>query len=187
MKNGSGSYGDDCCWIDDVKFPSAHTFTFLPAFELETQFVENEVTLTWQAENPTDDYLIRRNGTPIAMQHETTFTEWLNLGTYNYSVTAVSSEGLQSIPAFATVEIVVLGIDSIENTLRVFPNPVRGCLNISYEQPFGYRLYNSIGQMIWEGESAGNIQMDCHTLAQGMYILFIATEVETYTKKIIVQ
>ena len=187
MKDSSGSYGNDCCWIDDVKFPSAHTFTFLPAFELETQVIENEVTLTWQAENPTDDYLIRRNGTPIVMQHETTFTEWLNLGTYTYSVTAVSSEGMQSIPAFATVEIVVLGIDSIENTLRVFPNPVRGCLNISYEQPFGYRLYNSIGQMIWEGESAGNIQMDCHTLAQGMYILFIATEVETYTKKIIVQ
>ncbi len=187
MKDSGGSYGEDCCWIDDVQFPSTHTFSLLPALELETQVVENEVTLTWQAQNLTDDYLIRRNGTPIAMQHETTFTEWLNLGTYTYSVTAISSEGLQSIPAFATMEITVLGIDSIENTLCVFPNPVRTCLNISYEQPFSYKLFNSIGQKIREGESTGNVQMDCHTLSQGMYILFVATEAETYTKKIIVQ
>ena len=187
MKNGSGNYGDDCCWIDDVQFPSAYTFTFLPVLEMETQVVENKVTLTWEAQNPTDDYLIRRNGTPIAMQHETTLMEWLNLGTYTYSVTAISSEGLQSIPAFSTVEITVLGIDSVENTLRVFPNPVRSYLNISYEEPFSYRLFNSIGQPIWEGESSGDIQMDCHTLSQGMYILLIVTEAETYTKKIIVQ
>ena len=187
MKDSSGSFGEDCCWIDDIQFPSAHTFTFLPELELETRVVENEVTLTWQAQNSTDDYLIRRNGTPIAMQHETTFTEWLNLGTHTYSVTAVSSEGLQSIPAFATVEITVLGIDSIENTLRVFPNPVRNCLNISYEEPFSYRLFNSIGQQIWVGESGGDLQMDCHTLPQGVYILLIATETEEYVKKIIVQ
>lgn len=187
MKNGSGSYGEDCCWIDDVQFPSAYTFTFLPTFELETQVVENEVFLTWPTQNPTDDYLIRRNGTPIALQHETTFTEWLNLGTYTYSVTAVSSEGLQSIPAFASVEITVLGIDSIESILRVFPNPVRSYLSISYDQPFSYKLFNSIGQQLWMGESAGDLQMDCRTLSQGMYILFVATEAETYTKKIIVQ
>jgi hypothetical protein len=187
MKDSSGSYGEDCCWIDDIQFPSAHTFTLLPVLELETQVEENKVTLSWQPQNPTDDYLIRRNGTPIAMQHETTFTEWLNLGTHTYSVTAVSSEGLQSIPAFATVEITVLGVDSIENTLRVFPNPVRGYLNISFEQPFSYRLFNSIGQHIWEGESSGDLQMDCRVLSQGVYILLIATETEDYIKKIIVQ
>ena len=187
MKDSSGSYGDDCCWIDDVQFPSAYMFSLLPALELETRVVENEVTLVWEAQNPTDDYLIRRNGTPIAMQHETTYTEWLNMGTYTYSVTAISSEGLQSIPTFAIVEITALGIDSIENTLHVFPNPVRNYLNISYEQPFSYRLFNNIGQQIWEGESMGNIYMDCSTLSLGVYILFVATEAETYTKKIIVQ
>ena len=187
MKDSSGSYGDDCCWIDDVLFPSAQTFMFLPALELESQVEESKVTLTWQAQNPTDDYLIRRNGTPIAMQHETTFTEWLNLGTHTYSVTAISSEGLQSIPAFATVEITVLGVDSIENTLHVFPNPVHGHLNISYELPFTYKLFNSIGQQIWVGESSGDVHLDCHALSQGVYVLLIATEAKEYTKKIIVQ
>ncbi len=187
IKNGSGSYGDDCCWIDDVQFPSAHTYMFSSALELDAQVVENEVTLTWQAGNPTDDYLIRRNGTPITTQQETTFRELLDLGTYTYSVTAISSEGQQSIPAFATVEITVLGIDSIENTLRLYPNPVRNYLNISYERPFYYRLFNNIGQPIWAGDSSGVIQIDCRTLSQGVYILIIATETETYTKKIIVQ
>ena len=187
MKDSSGSYGEDCCWIDDVQFPSAHTFMLLPALELEVQVEENKVTLTWETQNSTDDYLIRRNGTPIALQHETTYTEWLNLGTYTYSVTAVSSEGLQSIPAFSTVEVSVLGIDSIENTLRIFPNPVCDYLNISYEQPFSYRLFNNIGQQIWEGESRGDVHLDCRTLSQGIYILFIATEAETCTKKIIVK
>ena len=186
MKDSGGSYGEDCCWIDDVQFPTTHTYTFLPMLELEAQVVENEVTLSWQAQNPMDEYLIRRNGTPIAIQQATTFTEWVNLGTYTYSVMAVSSDGLQSIPAFATVEITVLGIDSIENTLHIFPNPVRSYLNISYEQPFSYKLFNSIGQQIWEGESSGDIQMDCRTLSQGIYVLLVATETKDYIKKIIV-
>ena len=186
MKNGSGSYGDDCCWIDDVQFPSTHTVTLLPALELDTQVIENEVTLTWQAQSPTDNYLIRRNGTPITTQHETTFTELLNLGTYTYSVTAISSEGQQSIPAFATVEITILGIDSIETKMRLFPNPVRNWLNISFEQPFSYILFNNIGQQIREGKSEGDVVIDCRTLRQGLYILQIATETQVFTKKIIV-
>ena len=78
---------------------------------------------------------------------------------YTYSVTAVSTSGQQSIPAFATVEITILGIDSLENELRVFPNPIRNYLNISLEQPFRYTIFNSIGQLVREGASAGDAQI----------------------------
>ena len=186
LKNGNGSYGDDCCWIDDIQFPSNHTVTLLPALELNAQVVENEVTLTWQAQNASDNYLIRRNGTPIATQNETTFTELLNLGTYTYSVTTISSDGQQSIPAFATVEITMLGIDSIENKIRLFPNPVHNWLNINFEQPFNFVLYNDLGQRIREGKAEGNAVIDCLTLTKGLYILQIATETQVFTKKIIV-
>ena len=186
MKDSNGSYGDDCCWIDDVLFPSTHTVTLLPALELDTQVTDNEVTLTWQAQNPDDNYLIRRDGMPITTQHETTFTELLNLGSYTYSVTAISSEGQQSIPAFSTVEINILGIDSIENKIRLFPNPVRNWLNINYEQPFSYFLSNDIGQQIKAGKSEGEALIDCRTLPQGIYILQIATKNQVFTKKIIV-
>ena len=187
LKDGNGSYGDDCCWIDDVQFPANHTFTLLPALELDAQVVENEVTLTWQSQNPTDSYIIRRNGTPITTQNETTFTELLNLGTYTYSVTAISNEGQLSIPVFATVEITILGLDSIENKIRLFPNPVRNWLNISLEQPFNYILFNNIGQLIREGKGEGNVVIDCRTLPQGIYILQIATKTQVSTKKIIVE
>ncbi len=186
MKNGNGSYGNDCCWIDDIQFPSTHTVTLLPPLELDAQVNKNEVTLTWQNQNPSDSYLIRRNGMPITTQNETTFSELLNLGTYSYSVTAISSEGQQSIPAFATVEITVLGVDSIESKMRLFPNPVRNWLNISYEQPFNYILFNNIGQQIREGKAEENVVIDCRTLPQGLYILQISTETQVFTKKIIV-
>ena len=187
IKNGSGSYGDDCCWIDDILFPSVNTVSFMPGIELEAQVIENEVTLSWQANHPTDYYHIWRNGVPIATQHETTYTELLNLGTYTYSVMAFNDEGLQSIPAFVTVEITILGIDSIENELRVFPNPVRSWLNISLEQPFCYVFFNNIGQKVVEGNSAGNAQIDCGILPKGLYIMQIATDDHVFVKKIIVQ
>ena len=187
MKNGSGSYGDDCCWIDDVQFPSANTVMLLPSLELEAEVFENEVTLTWQAQDPSDSYVIRRNGLPVATQHETSFTQLLNLGTYTYSVVAVNTDGQQSVPAFATVEITVLGLDSIESELLIFPNPVRNYLNISLEQPFRYAIFNSIGQLVKEGSSLGEAQIECGMLSQGVYILQISTEVQVFKKKIIVE
>ena len=187
MKDGSSSYGDDCCWIDDVQFPASKTFMLLPAFELNVQVFENEVTLSWPEQKPDDNYLIRRNGIPIAMQHDTIFTQLLNLGTYTYSVTAVNSDGEQSVPAFATVEITVLGIDSIENELQVFPNPVRNWLNVSFGQPFRYSLFNNIGMRIKEGQSSGTLRMDCGMLPQGVYILQISADDRVIVKKIIVQ
>lgn len=187
MKDGSSSYGDDCCWIDDVQFPASKTFMLLPAFELNAQVFENEVTLSWPEQKPDDNYLIRRNGIPIAMQHDTIFTQLLNLGTYTYSVTAVNSDGEQSVPAFATVEITVLGIDSIENELQVFPNPVRNWLNVSFGQPFRYSLFNNIGMRIKEGQSSGTLRMDCGMLPQGVYILQISADDRVIVKKIIVQ
>ena len=188
MKNGSGSYGDDCCWIDDILFPSTNTVTFITSIiELEAQVVENEVILTWQANNSTDYYHIRRNGVPISTQQETTFTELLNLGTYTYSVTAFNNQGQQSIPTFATVEITILGIDSVENELKVFPNPIRNWLNISLEQPFHYVLYNNIGQRVVEGNSSGNTQIECGILPKGVYVLHVHTDGKMFIKKIIVQ
>ena len=159
----------------------------LPSLELEAEVFENEVTLTWQAQDPSDSYVIRRNGLPVATQHETSFTQLLNLGTYTYSVVAVNTDGQQSVPAFATVEITVLGLDSIESELLIFPNPVRNYLNISLEQPFRYAIFNSIGQLVKEGSSLGEAQIECGMLSQGVYILQISTEVQVFKKKIIVE
>jgi transposase-like protein len=58
MKDGSSSYGDDCCWIDDVQFPASKTFMLLPAFELNAQVFENEVTLSEFLEKPEENDVV---------------------------------------------------------------------------------------------------------------------------------
>lgn len=187
MKDSNGSYGDDCCWIDDVQFPAATTTTFLPELELEATVNENQVTLTWQGLDEAEHYVIRRDGTPMATQHETTFTQWLDLGTFTYSVVAVDHNGQQSLPAFATVEITVLGVDSIENTVKVFPNPTRNWLNISYDQPFHFVIFNDLGQKVKEGDGSGYTPIDCGMLSRGVYILHLTAEGKVFIKKISIQ
>ena len=187
MKDGSGSYGDDCCWIDDIQFPSSNMVTLLPELELEAQVIENEVTLTWQGIDDADRYIIRRDGTPVSTQIETTFTQLVTIGTYTYSVVAISSNGQQSLPAFATVEITVVGIDSIESTLKIFPNPTRNSLNISYDMPYSYVIFNDIGQTVLSGNSSGDTLIDCGVLSKGVYVVHVTTEVQVIIKKIIVE
>lgn len=187
MKDGSGSYGDDCCWIDDIQFPSSNMVTLLPELELEAQVVENEVTLTWQGIDDADRYIIRRDGTPVSTQNETTFTQLVNIGTYTYSVVAISSNGQQSLPAFATVEITMVGIDSIESTLKIFPNPTRNSLNINFEMPYSYVIYNEIGQKVLSGNSTGDTLIDCGVLSKGVYVVHVTTEGQVIIKKIIVE
>ena len=187
MKDGSGSYGDDCCWIDDIQFPSSNMVTLLPELELEAQVVENEVTLTWQGIDDADRYIIRRDGTPVSTQNETTFTQLVNIGTYTYSVVAISRNGQQSLPAFATVEITVVGIDSIESSLKIFPNPTRNTLNINFEMPYSYVIYNEIGQKVFSGNSTGDTLIDCGVLSKGVYVVHVTTEGQVIIKKIIVE
>ena len=187
MKDGSGSYGDDCCWIDDIQFPASNMVTLLPELELEAQVVENEVTLTWQGIDDADRYIIRRDGTPVSTQNETTFTQLVNIGTYTYSVVAISRNGQQSLPAFATVEITVVGIDSIESSLKIFPNPTRNSLNISFEMPYSYVIYNDIGQKVFSGNSSGDTLIDCGVLSKGVYVVHVTTEGQVIIKKIIVE
>ncbi len=187
MKDSSGSYGDDCCWIDDVQFPSANTVTFLPELELEAQVDENHVTLTWQGIDEAEHYVVRRNGTPVSTQNETTFSQWLNIGTYTYSVIAVGSDGQQSLPAFATVEITILSVDSIENSLKVFPNPTHGRLTISYEEPYHYAIFNDMGQKMKEGEGTGDTPIDCSKLSRGVYLLQLVADGQVFVKKLLIQ
>ena len=123
----------------------------------------------------------------MATQHETTFTQWLDLGTFTYSVVAVDHNGQQSLPAFATVEITVLGVDSIENTVKVFPNPTCNWLNISYDQPFHFVIFNDLGQKVKEGDGSGYTPIDCGMLSRGVYILHLTAEGKVFIKKISIQ
>ena len=186
MKNGSGSYGDDCCWIDDVQFPSSNTVTLLPALEVNVHTELNEVTLSWESDNPLDNYIVRRNGEQVSIQHETTFTDICELGTYIYSVTTYRDENQLSIPAFVQVEIDTIGLPEINNDVQLFPNPAHTTLNISLGKPFNYIIYNSLGQQVYQGSCSGATQINCSRLIQGLYYVHIIAKGQTMQKKILI-
>lgn len=187
MKDSNGSYGDDCCWIDDVQFPSSSVIAFLPALELQAQVNLNQVTLTWQGLPEAVNYVIRRDGEVMATQSETAFTQFVGLGTYVYSVVAVNDEHQNSMPAFAEVEITAVGLNETADGMRAFPNPVSDVLHIDIGQQFNYVLFNSMGRQVLQGESDGKAQICCSNLPKGLYLLQIATPSQVIVNKVVVK
>ena len=187
MKDSSGTYGDDCCWIDDIQFPSSHIVTLLPAFAVDAQVDLNEVTLSWISPNPSYNYIVRRDGEQISVQHETSFTELLPIGTYIYSVTAFNDIQELSVPTFVKVVIDTLGTKEIKFNAELFPNPAHDLLNVSLGQPFSYAIYNNLGQMISVGKSAGALQLHCEGMVKGMYFIQFKTDSEVFVKKFTVR
>ena len=187
VKDSYNSYGDDCCWIDDVQFPSASAITFLPALQVQAQVNLSRVTLTWPGMPEAVNYLIRRDGEIVAIQAETTFTQYTEIGTYVYSVTAIDAEHHTSLPAFVEVEVTTVGLDESEDEVRVYPNPVGDWLHVDMEQAFDYVLFNAVGQQVMQGESGGKAQLRCGDLPKGLYFLHIATPSQVVVKKVVVK
>ena len=187
MKDGSGNYGEDCCWIDDVQFPSTAVVSFLPALRLQAQVNMSRVTLTWQGLPDAVNYVIRRDGEEVAMQSETSFSEYVGLGKYIYSVTAIGTDHQCTLPAFVEVEVTEVGIGEMADNVKLYPNPVSNMLNIDFGKPFDFVLFNAIGQQVMQGESSGKAQIRCGDLPQGMYFLHIATPWQVVVRKVIVQ
>lgn len=188
VKDSYNSYGDDCCWIDDVQFPSAAVISFLPELQVQAQVDLSLVTLTWQGMSDAVNYLIRRDGEMVALQPETTFTQYTEIGTYVYSVTAIDAEHHTSLPAFVEVEITTMGLDGpVVDEVRVYPNPVGDWLHVNLEQAFSYVLFNAMGQQVIQGESGGKLQLHCGDLPKGLYFLQIATPTQVVVKKVVVK
>ena len=187
MKDSNGSYGDDCCWIDDVQFPASHIVTLLPQVDVEAQVNLNEVTLSWESTDPSQNYIIRRDGEQIAVQHETVFTELQDIGTYLYSVTAFNDDQQLSIPSFVKVTVDTVGTKEMSRKVQIFPNPVNNMLYISLGSAFKYKIFNSIGQLIAVGESAGATQINCCNMTKGVYVIQIESGAEITMKKFVVQ
>ena len=187
MKNGSGSYGDDCCWIDDVQFPSSSVISFMHALQVEAQVNLSQVTLTWPAISNAVNYLISRDGEVVGRQSETNFSEYVALGTYVYSVTAINADHQCTLPAFVEVVVTSVGLDEKVGEIELYPNPVSDLLHIELGQPFNYVVFNVSGQQMMQGESNGKAQMDCSGLPKGVYFLHVATGGQTLVRKVIVQ
>lgn len=173
--------------VGNTQQSGAQNFTFLPSLDVEAHVNLNEVSLSWESTSTDENYIICRNGEQIAVQHETIFSDFQNIGTYTYDISSFNAKQQFSLPTFVTVTVDTF-VDTITHKeLQLFPNPAHNILYISLGEYFSYRIFNEIGRQIASGESAGAMQLQCSGMAQGVYFIQIRNNDAIITKKFVIQ
>ena len=73
-----------------------------------------------------------------------------------------------------TFQTVIEGVTELEQTLKIYPNPTTGVLNVRGEGMTGIEVYNAIGQRVISQEVNGNeAQISTESLNNGMYFIRI--------------
>lgn len=189
-KDSSVNTGEDCAMVDDIIFPPTSVITFLePVVDLVANVDDTEVTLTWSDSREADSYIVKRDGEEIARVTETSFTEIVGYGSYEYSVIASTEDGSLSVPVSIVVDVVDY-TSVVDNTLsfQVYPNPVSNTLYIKgIDTTYRYALYNNMGQQVVNGQAQGLKQIDVNSLAKGVYFLRITNGAQTSVQKVVVE
>ena len=189
-KDSSVSSGDDCAWVDDIKFPPVNVITFItPASNLEGVVENHDVLLTWDASADAVSYVVKRDGETIG---ETTETEYVDVleetGTYRYSVYAVDANGSMSAPVSIMVTVNYDGVIENEDVkVSVYPNPANDVLNVvANANNYEYQLINCVGQVVLSGNANGRTAISVSDL-NGVYFLRIVADGEVIVRKVTVK
>ena len=75
--------------------------------------------------------------------------------------------------------------EEVENLVSVFPNPVENLLNIESQKTYRYRVINSKGQEVMQGDIIPQQVINFQNLAQGLYIIQFFDGQKTFSKKIV--
>ena len=188
-KDSSVNSNDDCAYIDNIKFPPSHVYTFIaPATDLVATVDGNNVALSWAASADAVKYLVKRNGETLGEVTETSFSDVVEeSGTYKYSVYAVDANGSIAAPATVIVNIEIAGVEENEVILGVYPNPAETVLNIHANAEFEYMMINNIGQVVMSGEANGNVELNVSELNNGVYFLKVVANGNTKIEKVIIK
>ncbi|MBQ8222946.1 MAG: T9SS type A sorting domain-containing protein, partial [Bacteroidales bacterium] len=187
-KDVCDSFGADFVYLDQVVLPSLNIITSLPAVENLTCTEENSVvTLSWDASEEAEEYIIKRNGEQIAVQTETTFSEELPDGLYTYNVVARNGVNY-SLPSFVAIEVGnTVNVNEIfDNTLKVYPNPASDILYVDVDDNFDATIYNYQGQIVKRYYNLSS-QINVSSLSSGVYFVEIKTDSNMYINKVVVK
>ncbi|AXG73441.1 T9SS C-terminal target domain-containing protein [Flavobacterium arcticum] len=108
-----------------------------------------------------------------------------NSGNGYYTVTTTNGEVIAEGGSFTQTEITPFGINtylsvndsmSIENDIKLYPNPANNTINISTTAttslPDSYAIYNSLGQLVGNGKvTSTTTTINISTYANGMYFI----------------
>lgn len=125
---------------------------------------------------------IVRNSATVEPNTSYTVSEW-----DNYASNTFTYLGNASSPRFkAPVE----ELEEESNSLSMYPNPVKDQLNIiQSDSPIqNVKIMNSNGQIVLEKDlNESSIQLDVSTLSRGVYFVWIYSNNEYATEKLIIQ
>lgn len=188
-KDSSVNSGEDCAWIDDIKFPPVEVINFIdPVDALEATVTGMHVNLTWNGTEDADSYLITRDNETIVTVTETNFTEYVDEGTYKYTVFA-QKEDAMSMPVSIIVMVQYDEAGELnESVISVYPNPAKDVLNIvAGDSDFEYSLFNGMGQEMVSGTAQGIQQINLSNMAKGVYFLRLTSGTQVNTQKIVIE
>ena len=136
---------------------------------------DGNYTYHWEPAETLDDPY---SATPVATPTEPQTT---------YKVTVSDGIG-QSADAEVTVNIENWSTgENAMDIIKVFPNPTNGLIHIEgINATMNYSLVNSLGQIILQGQSDGNFDIQ-RNLEQGVYYLKLSDNSSVSTRKIIVK
>lgn len=186
-KDPADSGKDDCGYIDNISLPPYNIVTSLAAVDNLSATIEDDaVTLSWDANDNAEEYIIRRDGVEVAVQSETSFTETLDKGVYTYSVVARNGKSY-SLPAFVVANIDMVSLDEMSmSNVGIYPNPTTGILNVDIDENFDAVVYNYQGQVMMK-KNDNNRQLNLSNLTAGIYFVEIRTENNAVVKKIVLR
>ena len=190
-KDSSVSSGDDCGYIDDIKFPPVNVIAFInPATDLTYEVSGHNVTLNWVASSDAVSYTVKRDGETIGNVTTTTFEDEIEeSGIYKYSVYAVNANGAMSAPVSVLVEMDYTGVAENQNAnINVYPNPANDVLTINVNSNnFKYQLINSLGQVVRSGNASNKAVIKVGDLNKGIYFLNINAGNQVSVQKVVVE
>ena len=108
-------------------------------------------------------------------------------GTGTLTVTIINECG-DTVTRSITITATITGIAKTHcnASLRVFPNPTRGQLQITnYElrEDTEYQIFSVVGQVVMQGQLGHEGQVDVSALASGIYFLKVNNQVIKFIKE----
>ena len=163
------------------------TNTYGPVENLTAEVEIGSITLSWDAPEGAINYIIRRNGIEIDQTSEPIYTdEVFTEFFYTYCIVAEYADGF-SIPECIVVKS-DLGIEENETVFAIYPNPVNNVLYINGgNTEYSYMMYNSVGQVVANGNAKGTEQISVDGLTKGIYFLRITSGTQVLVEKVVVK
>ena len=180
--NGSYTFEFDCNCAGGQT-----TNTYNPVENLVAEVEIGSVTLTWDAAEGAINYIVRRNGIEIGHSTEPTYTDDVySEFYYTYCIIAEYPDGF-SIPECIVVKT-DLSIEENETSFTVYPNPVNNILYINGgNSEYSYMMYNSIGQVVANGNAQGTGQISVDGMTKGIYFLRLTSGTQVLVEKVVVK